>query len=77
MSDIQLDLDVLRSARHVGDASATFESAGTVGGDVAPLTGEFRLRKESPRFRRQLGLQPGQAHHREARVPARRSRRDR
>ena len=36
MSDIQLDLDVLRSARsRVGDALATFESAGTVGGDVA------------------------------------------
>lgn len=44
MSDIQLDLDVLRSARsRVGDALATFESAGTVGGDVAPLTGEYRL----------------------------------
>ena len=46
MSDIQLDLDVLRSARsRVGDALATFESAGTVGGDVAPLTGEYRLER--------------------------------
>lgn len=47
MSDIQLDLDVLRSARsRVGDALATFESAGTVGGDVAPLTGEYRLERK-------------------------------
>lgn len=34
----------------VGDALATFESAGTVGGDVAPLTGEYRLERKARDF---------------------------
>lgn len=44
MSDITLDFDALQTARtRVVDAIATFESAGTVGQDLAPLTGEYRL----------------------------------
>lgn len=44
MTDLQLDFDALRTARtRVDDALSTFESAGTVGGDLAGLTGEDRL----------------------------------
>ncbi|MBF4562754.1 hypothetical protein ITJ43_11445 [Microbacterium sp. VKM Ac-2870] len=44
MTDIQIEFDALRTARvRVDDALSTFESAGTVGGDLAGLTGEDRL----------------------------------
>lgn len=44
MSDIQLDFDALRTARsRVDGARSTFASAGTVGDDLAGLTGEDRL----------------------------------
>jgi hypothetical protein len=71
MTDLQLDFDALRTARtRVDDALSTFESAGTVGGRPAGLTGEDRLAGRSATSR-QLGLQPRQAR-REAPVPARR-----
>lgn len=42
--DISLDFSAMRTARsRVADALSTFESAGSVGADLAPLTGEYRL----------------------------------
>ncbi|KXZ61882.1 hypothetical protein Mlaev_00089 [Microbacterium laevaniformans] len=44
MTDVQLDFDALRAARvRVDEALSTFGSAGTVGDDLAVLTGEDRL----------------------------------
>lgn len=44
MTDVQLDFDALRTARvRVDEALSTFGSAGTVGDDLAVLTGEDRL----------------------------------
>ena len=44
MTDVQLDFDALRAAGvRVDEALSTFGSAGTVGDDLAVLTGEDRL----------------------------------
>ncbi|MFT4229303.1 MAG: hypothetical protein QM602_03335 [Microbacterium sp.] len=44
MSDLKLDFAELQTARtRVATSLSTFQSAGTVGHDVADLTGEYRL----------------------------------
>jgi hypothetical protein len=62
MTDLQLDFDALRTARtRVDDALSTFESAGTVGGDLPDSPVRIGW-PEGPRLRGQLGLQPRKAH---------------